>query len=121
MTVLRNGSAKLHVASVKSLQSVLLGQSRPPWRLLKPAVLNCLETVSIGVEGFFGLASAGGSHQPARPPALWCNGSTADSESACLGSNPSEATTPRSAIAREVGGERGIRPSLGRGVLAVEG
>ena len=92
MTVLRNGSAKLHVASVKSLQSVLLGQSRPPWRLLKPAVLNCLETVSIGVEGFFGLASAGGSHQPARPPALWCNGSTADSESACLGSNPSEAT-----------------------------
>src|SRR5205807_9727466 len=27
--------------------------------------------------------------------ASWCNGSTRDSESLCLGSNPSEAATPR--------------------------
>ena len=36
-----------------------------------------------------GIASRAGVY--AALSALWCNGSTADSESACLGSNPSEA------------------------------
>ena len=50
-----------------------------PAQRRRPLILSKME----------GIASRAGIY--AALSALWCNGSTADSESACLGSNPSEA------------------------------